>query len=148
MGSSRTDYRGAGFWTKDGVIQYWLFAVAREIPDDPSLPEWLRDVRTSWLRESTTPRVGCVDAEVDRLLRDDRQVQELIPYLRRALDRVARFGDHVPKEELNGNNIGGYPNDWVDGDMPVSSVLKAGEAFIDLLQGTLRTPPNGYLEVS
>src|SRR4051794_11742781 len=108
MGSSYTEYRGAGFWTKDDVIQYLLFAVSREVRDASSPPGWMDELCSSWQKEATRLAGGDVDAQLDAQIASETRVNELTPHIVRAVDRLKVLGEFIPSDELAANRISGY----------------------------------------
>jgi hypothetical protein len=143
MGSSYTEYRGAGFWSRDQVLQYWLSCVARQLNEFGSKDSFLAKIAEEFVRESQLGGSGCVSPSLDELLADPERIAQVAPFLDKALERLSLYGQFIPKEELNLNEISSLSDWWKDDSVHTESVRKVGRAFIDLLNGRLQPPDGG-----
>jgi hypothetical protein len=73
MGSSFTEFRGFGFWSRDGHLMLWLRALVREIDDHGEVPKWLKDAREHWKLHGSGMFNGCISPGLDDILRSDEQ---------------------------------------------------------------------------
>ncbi|WP_427886753.1 hypothetical protein ACQHIV_28440 [Kribbella sp. GL6] len=139
MGSSFTDFRGYGFWARDGLLEVWLEVLAEVVPADA--PRWLRDAERHWRLHARAGFQGCVDADLDsRLISDDR-VETLLALMDQAYEHVFRVAGetgHVPAAWLNDRGVGGEGVVWTC-DLELGSVRRIADAFVALLTGELET---------
>src|SRR5262249_52797557 len=100
MGTSFTDFRGKGFWTRDGQIRVWLYLLIEEIERLEAPPAWLLEVREDWLFQSTLGINGCIYAGLDKVVTSEERAQALIELsesaLRQLRDRGPRLTLEVP----------------------------------------------------
>jgi hypothetical protein len=139
MGSSYIEYEGAGFWTRDELIQYALAAIVREINGSSNVSPALQEAAEHWTIQSQLGGSGCVSPEFDRFVGTPGLMEQVLPLIRSAAQRVSTFGEHLPTTELEGADIGGLTDWWRDHPVPVKSVLNVLGAIEKLLQGQLAT---------
>ena len=138
MGSSFTEYRKKGFWTRDGQIQVWLYLLIEEIDRLVDPPEWLLELRQKLLLQSTLGVNGAVSARLDRrgdLARSD--VETLIKLSNEALTHLRERGPQLTLEVPFSFATDGPDTLCIDRDIRIFTCV--GEAFIELLQGRLNT---------
>src|SRR5687767_6487948 len=137
MGSSFTSYRGKGFWARDGQVQVWLYFLVEEIERLESPPAWLQQVKQDWLVQSTLGIGGCVCAGLDEVATSTERTQTLIELAQKALRHLHERGPRLTLEVPFSYATDGPDVLCIDRDIRIFSCV--GEAFIDLLQGRVRT---------
>ena len=144
MGSSFTEYRGKGFWTRDWGIEVWLFLLVREVDQLDSVPEWLAEAREHWWIHAPQGLMGCVHANLDEILTDEERVETVLLLARGALTWLEQHGAQIRFQELD-DLMGGWPESET---IETEKFLRIGRAFVALLRGELdddsRTSKNMY----
>jgi len=132
MGSSYTEYRGRGFWTRDGRLEIWLYQLVLTIDSRPDRPAWLRPARDHWELEATVGFVGCIDPDLDGILGTDAdRVAALADLCEQAL-RAVRDAGVIRRDAMASAGVGGPGTVWL-GDVAAGPILTVGRAFVDLL---------------
>jgi hypothetical protein len=143
MAAGYAECRGIGFFAKDDAIQFWLFTVASEV--DAAAPQWLKEVAREWHREATWEAGDLLQLKLDPLLSHPHAAEVLSQTFHRAMERLAAYGEAIPGELLSQYNISGCGPWWRDKEIRTEAVARIGRAFIDLIAGTLKVPPNEVL---
>ena len=93
MGSSFTEYRERGFWSRDASIELWLYLLAQEVRrlDDP--PAWLREAAEDWHLQATVGMGGCVSAGLDQYVPTPERAAVILGLAERALARLRERGE-------------------------------------------------------
>jgi hypothetical protein len=136
MGTSFTRFRGHGFWSSDASMELWLFLLAREAWTLSDPPDWLRAAADDWHIQATVGMVGCVSAGLDEYATDAERVGVLVGLAGRALAWLRGQGEVLPAALLNSFGLGG-PGATFTRDVPAEVFIRAGEAFLRLLQGEI-----------
>jgi hypothetical protein len=138
MGSSCTNFRGHGFWARDGLLEVWLEALAEVVPTHA--PAWLQDAQRHWRKQARIGFQGCVDADLDALLTSQDRVAvalRLVDQAHEHLIRLAGRNGRIPAAWLNERRVGGS-DPWV-ADLDLQPVRQIANAFAALIHGDLRT---------
>jgi hypothetical protein len=138
MGSSFTNFRGHGFWARDGLLEVWLEALAEVVPTHA--PAWLQDAQQHWREQARIGFQGCIDAHLDVLLTSQDRVAvalRLADQAREHLARLARGTGHIPAAWLNERRVGG--SDYWTADLDLQPLRQIANAFAALISGDLRT---------
>ncbi|MCB8977534.1 MAG: hypothetical protein H6657_08950 [Ardenticatenaceae bacterium] len=118
MGSSFTQFRDHGFWSRDHFLEGWLDVLAAEcMKHMPALP-WLEAACKHWELQATGIFNGCVHAKLDEFLTDEERVSFIISISERVKDR--------------------FPQDH-----PLN---QTGDLFVRLLKGELTTDASSPLD--
>ncbi len=144
MGSSFTEYRGHGFWTRDGKLEIWLHELVCAVDRLPAPPDWLRQAREAWHLQATVGFGGCIDAGLDQWLGD--QADRVVTLVGLAADALGHLREQqvLRCEALNSAGLGGQGATWTR-DLAVDVVVPVAQAFLDLLARRIEwdasTPP-------
>jgi hypothetical protein len=118
MGSSFTEFKDYGFWSRDHFLEGWLGELAAEcrkhIPSQP----WLAEACEHWELQATGIFNGWVHAKLDEFLTGEERVSLIISISERVKDRFP------PDHPLN----------------------QTGELFVRLLRGELTTDASSPLD--
>jgi len=136
MGSSFTEYRGNGFWTRDALLEIWLHRLVLAIDGRPVRLAWLQDARDHWQLHATVGYTGCVSASLDEWLGGDPDRVTTVADLSAEALRGLRDARSIRHEDLTAAGIGGQRTQWRK-DMPAHNILPVAEAFIDLIAGRI-----------
>ncbi|MBH3340979.1 hypothetical protein I5L51_17855 [Pseudomonas mendocina] len=101
MGHSFIDFRGKYIRSKDYKIETWLRLMAQEIDSLAASPVWLRDARDFWIDHARSYANGCMDPELDRLIKNNEQLNALLTLCKSVQSKLQSFGQAIPKEFLN-----------------------------------------------
>ena len=118
MGSSFTDFKGYGFWSRDQFIEGWLGQLAAECRKQTSLEPWLVTACEHWELQATGIFGGWVHAKLDEFLTDEERVSLII----------------LISERVKNN----FLTDQV--------LNKTGDLFIRLLKGEILTDASSPLD--
>ncbi|MCK6473068.1 MAG: hypothetical protein L6R28_15095 [Planctomycetes bacterium] len=77
MGSSFVDYRGHGFWSRDGFIEEFLERLAKELESLPAA-DWTRAAVDHWRLQASGIFSGWVHPKFDELLASDDRRDEIV----------------------------------------------------------------------
>lgn len=143
MGTSYVEFREQGFWTRDGLLEVWLHALAASVSDD-SAP-WLLEARMEWHTQAHVGFMGWVSAGLDEIVTSPERVGmvlELSQRARRYLTAVAGGAGLLPASWLDEQHIGGPGSGWKA--LKLEYVLQVADAVDQLLRGQWRgTPQSG-----
>jgi hypothetical protein len=134
VGSSFTEYRGAGFWSRGASIELWLHLLAQEVRRLDHPPAWLRAAAEDWHLQATVGVGGCVSAGLDEHAPAPERVALVLQLAERALAGPRERGDVLPSAWLNSLGLGG-PGATFTRDWPAEVFTRVGETFIRLLRG-------------
>jgi hypothetical protein len=101
MGSSFTEYRGTGFWSRDASIELWLHLLAQEVRQLDNPPEWLRAAGEEWHLQATVGLGGCVSAGLDKHAPTRERVALVLQLSERALAGLRERGSVLSSAWLN-----------------------------------------------
>jgi hypothetical protein len=136
VGSSFTDYRERGFWSRDASIELWLYLLAQEVWRLDAPPDWLRAAADDWQLQATGGFVGCVSAGLDEHAPTPERAAVILGLAEQALTGLRERGKVLSAAWLNSLGLGG-PGSSFTGDVPAEVFTRVGEAFIRLLRGEL-----------
>jgi hypothetical protein len=136
MGTSFTEFRGRGFWSRDTSIELWLVLLAREVRQLDGVPTWLVAAAENWHVQGTVGMGGCVSAALDECAATPEKVNIILELSELALSWLKRQGEVMPVSVLNSFGVGG-PGASFTKDLPTELFTRVGEAFIRLLRGEI-----------
>ena len=134
--TSFTHYQNAGFWAKDEVLQFWLWALAAEIPEHTGTPTWLIAAKQYWEHESQISGCGYVLPQLNYLVSTVAQARQLLPFVLQAQRRITALGRWVSRQHLMQNQIAGSGFRWPDGGLSTELVLAVARDFTALLESS------------
>ncbi len=135
MGSSFTEFRGKGFWSRDGLLEAWLRVLSLHMDDDVHKPGWQHDLRDKWLLVSAGFFSGCISPSLDDFLTDSDRVAATLRASERSIQSLRAFGSYVPATFLNGLGLKGS----FGADLPIEWFELISDRFTTLLRGELAT---------
>jgi hypothetical protein len=118
VGSSFTEFRNYGFWSRDPLIEEWLGELASECRKHLSSEPWLAELCAHWELQATGAFNGWVHANLDEFLTS----QERLSFIISVSERV--------KDTLSADQ----------------SLSRTGDLFIRLLKGELNTDASSPLD--
>ncbi len=130
------EYRGHGFWARDGVLELWLSLLATEALKVANASAWLRATAAEWSQQAAAGLIGCVEPNLDARLPTPERVDVIVDIAQRVLAGLRQRGPVLPKDWLNSLGLGG-PGARFTVDLPTDEVTSVAEAFIRLLHGEL-----------
>lgn len=139
MGSSFTEFRGVGFWSRDQLLETWLELLAEVVPADA--PGWLREAEQHWRMQARAGFQGCVNADLDARLTSDDRIETVLALTEQASAYAARLAAQtgkLPADWLNTRGVGGEGTVWPR-DLELESVRQVANALTALLRGNLQT---------
>ncbi len=83
-----TEYRGRGFWSRDGLLELWLALLVDEL-DRQQASGWKKRMRDDWLAQATIVFDGVMAAQLDDHIDDDAKRIEAIGLFKRLRDDLA-----------------------------------------------------------
>lgn len=134
MGSSFTQYRDRGFWSRDGTIELWLYLLAQEALQLDTRPDWLSKAAEDWEIQATAGFTGCVSAGLDEHASTPERAAAVLALAERALAGLRSRGEVLPMAWLNSLGLGGR-GAYFTQDVLAVIFIRVGEAFIRLLRG-------------
>src|SRR5437764_12773365 len=78
VGSSFTEFRGRGFWSRDASIELWRTLLAREARQVEHRPAWLSKAAEDWHIHATAGMGGCVSARLDEFITTPEQATVIL----------------------------------------------------------------------
>jgi hypothetical protein len=136
VGSSFTEFRERGFWSRNASIELWLVLLVREARQLEHPPSWLLEAAQDWYIQATVGMGGCVSARLDELAATPDQLGIILELSERALAWLKSQGDILSASFLNSFGVGG-PGALFTKDMPTEVFSRIGENFIRLLRGEI-----------
>jgi len=135
MGSSFTEFRGKGFWSRDGLLEAWLRVLSLHMDDDVHKPGWQHDLRDKWLLVSAGFFSGCISTSLDDFLTDSDRIAAILRASERSIQSLRGFGPYVPAAHLNTLGLAGP----FTADLPTEWFELISDRFATLLRGELTT---------
>jgi hypothetical protein len=136
MGSSLVKFRGKAFWVSDGLLEVWLYLLAREIDILPDKPARFSELKEKWHHEATKGGVGWVSPNLDEWLTNEQCIQDLLTLCEVGLRRLDQYEDVIPKIEADKM---GPEGSFFWNDPPTEPFKKLGLHFMKLLRGEVDT---------
>jgi hypothetical protein len=133
MGSSYTEFRGKGFWSRDHLLEAWLRTLTLQMGDDVYQPGWQHELRDYWWSISGGCFQGCIWASLDDFLADGDRVAFILRASERSIESLRAFGPYVPAAFLNAIGLSSG-TDW-----PIQWFERIADHFNALLRGELST---------
>ena|ERR1051325_340005 len=118
MGTSYTEFKEYGFWSRDYFLEQWLGQLAAECKTQIPLPSWLVATCEHWELRAKGIFGGWVHAGLDEFLTDEERVSLIISISEKVKNRFPR------EHHLN----------------------RTGNLFVRLLEGELRTDASSPLD--
>jgi hypothetical protein len=137
VSTSWTEYRGQGFWCRDGMVEVWLAMLVDELDDSEGQgsghPRWLLRLREQWIEQISVIYQGLVCSSLDHLVSDEKRRQQLVDLIRPLRERLA-MGKVAPAPGSVARAVGGavFERDRFD-----EQILRVADAFLWLLEGSL-----------
>jgi hypothetical protein len=86
-----TEFRGTGFWSRDGLVEIWLAALVDEIDRSGSTPsDWLVAMRNDWLSQASVTFDGLMESRLDDHIDGERKCHHAIALCRSVRDQLQR----------------------------------------------------------
>ncbi len=144
VSTSWTEYRGQGFWCRDGMVEVWLALLVDELDErggDASgeLPPWLLQLREQWIEQVSVIYRGLVSSSLDDWVSNDKRQQELVDLIRPLRARLAR-GAVRPVAGSMARRVGGAV---FERDRATDQLLRIADSFLWLLEGRLDPASDG-----
>jgi hypothetical protein len=133
MGSSFTQFREKGFWSRDGLLEAWLRVVSLHMDTEAHNPGWQHDLRDNWLLVSAGLFPGCISPSLDDFLTDTDRIAAILRASDRAIQSLRKFGPYVASAHLNALGLAGTK------DLPTEWFELIYDCFCALLRGELAT---------
>jgi hypothetical protein len=132
MSTSFIEFRGQGFWCRDGLLEVWLAMLVDEIDATAADAQGgdLRAARECLYEHATITFSGDKRAQLDTVLPSDTRCRHMVSLGRRLRDRVAA-GDAEPRQGSLARRIGGGL--WQQHEWP-RRVLRVADSFLWLLE--------------
>jgi hypothetical protein len=118
MGSSFTEFKGYGFWSRDHFLEEWLRELAAECRKQAPAQPWLVAACGHWELQATGIFNGWVHANLDEFLTDSERVYLITSMSERVRDR--------------------FP--------PDHPLYRTGDLFVRLLKGEVTTDASSPLD--
>jgi hypothetical protein len=132
MSTSFIEYRGQGFWCRDGLLEVWLAMLVDEIDHADAHPDLadLGAARECLYQHATIQFSGEKKAALDGVLQGELRCGHMVSLGRRLRDRVAAGSGEPPDGSL-ARRIGGAL--WQQREWP-TRVLRVADSFLWLLE--------------
>lgn len=121
-----TEFRGRGFWSRDGLLELWLALLVDEL-DRQEAAGWKKRMRDDWLTQATIVFDGVMSAQLDDHIDDDAKRLEAIGLCRRlrcALEAPLPPGQHA--ERVAGERL--------SREDTLAGLCRLADAFVWLLE--------------
>ena len=130
-----TEFRGRGFWSRDGLLEVWLAVLVDELDRRVDGAPWMKSMRDAWLASANVSFNGLVSTELDAHIDSEAKREVAIALcrdVRRRLDKegadpgsmAAAFGTHARR-------VGGTR--WQRRDT-AKGLLRVADSFLWLLE--------------
>jgi hypothetical protein len=130
MSMSPIEFRGNERWYGDGAIEWWLYALVREIDKRGEIPKALAVARRIWRNEYSIGWGNCPGAHLDEICTSHKSINFVLELTARVLETLAEE-KVFRKDELLAAKVGGDVL-WT-GDIPVDEAMEVGRGFVELL---------------
>ncbi|MBW2453844.1 MAG: hypothetical protein JRI68_05015 [Deltaproteobacteria bacterium] len=144
MSTSWTEYRGQGFWCRDGMVEVWLALLVDELDErggeaGGELPRWLLRLREQWIEQVSVIYRGLVSSSLDDWVSNEGRRQELVGLIRPLRERLAS-GAVTPAPGSVARAVGGAV---FERDRATEQILRVADSFLWLLDGSLGDTRDG-----
>jgi hypothetical protein len=95
VGSSYTDFKGNGFWARDGQVEVWLYLLVEEINLIKDAPSWLKKLQEEWHIQATVGFNGCVTAGLDESIDTEEKRKYILVLSESALEKLRSQGPEL-----------------------------------------------------
>jgi len=129
-GTRWTEFRGQGFWSRDGLLQLWLALLVDEI-DRRGTTGWLRAMRDDWLSQARISFEGLMSSQLDEHIDSEPRRQEAVALCRDVQQRLSR-SELDATIGLHARQIGGQR--WQH-EGTVAGLGRVAGSFVWLLDG-------------
>lgn len=148
MGGIRfTEYRGRGFFCRDGLLEVWLAIVVDELDGEAGLaPDWLARLRDDFRAQATVVFDGLMETRLDPHLTSEARRQRMVSLCHRVAQRLHQrhapgrhpgLGRENPMAESLAARVGGRR--WSRGDT-IAGLSRINDSFIWLLEAASAMP--------
>jgi hypothetical protein len=145
LGTSWTEYRGRGFWCRDGLLEVWLATLVDALDARASWGgaqgsnRWLKLLRDHWYDHATIG-AGCdTSARLDDHLADEPRRHTLLALCHAARERIA-FDDRPLRSSLTWR-VGERVELW-QREGSTRRMLRVADSFIWLLDDAVGDGPS------
>jgi hypothetical protein len=139
LGTSFVSISGHGFWIQDSLLELWLRLLALHIEDPVESGSWATTIRDQWLLASRGYFNGCVPDGLEEAV----STGEGAAVVRAAVDSLSKAladaPSHLGKDVFN---LMGFSGGTLTGDIETRRLIGVGRAFLDLLDGKVRSGPS------
>jgi hypothetical protein len=134
VGSSFTEYRGTGPWSRGATIELWLYLLAQGVRQLDSPPARPRAAAEDWRLQAAVGMGGCASAALDKHASNPERVAVILQLAERAPAGLRGRGDVLPSAWPNSLGLGG-PGATLVRDCPAEVFTRVGETLIRWLHG-------------
>jgi hypothetical protein len=145
LGTSWTEYRGTGFWCRDGLLEVWLATLVDTLDTRANWGgadgnnRWLKQLRDQWYDQATI--TGCdTSARLDDHVADEPRRRTLLALCHGARERIAF--DVRPLKGSLAWRVGARVALW-QREGSARRLLRMADSFIWLLDDALHDAPTG-----
>ncbi len=143
VSTSWTEYRGQGFWCRDGMAEVWLALMVDELDerarqDTTWEDRWARQLRHQWYEQVTVIYRGLVASSLDDHLTIEPRRRAIVSLMRELRDRIAS-GDGLPSPRSVARMVGGAV---FERDRGTEQILRVADSFLWLLDGSPMARPD------
>jgi hypothetical protein len=116
----------------------WLYLLAREagtVTTDQS--DWLRSAREDWYLKATVGFTGWISANLDEHITSTDRIELIVRLSNQVLAWLHQQGPVISASVLN--SFTGGAGSYFTRDVEPDEFIRVGEAFVQLLEGKLKT---------
>ena len=95
VGSSYTDFKGKGFWARDGQVEVWLYLLVEEINCIKAPSAWLKKLQEECHIQATVGFNGCITAGLDEAIDTEEKRNYILELCQSALDKLRNQGPNL-----------------------------------------------------
>lgn len=137
MGSSYTEFKGNGFWARDGQVEVWLYLLVEQIDLIENAPEWLKALQEEWHIQATVGFNGCVTAGLDQALNTEEKRELILRLSQTVLEKLRSQGPELTVKADYSYGADGPETICDAADSRIHE--RFGIEFIKLLEGKVTT---------
>jgi hypothetical protein len=138
VSTSWTEYRGQGFWCRDGMAEVWLALMVDDLDlrarrDGPWQERWARRLRDQWYEQVTVIYRGLVASSLDDHLDSEGRREAIVGAMQERRERTAA-GQDRPSPRSVARMVGGAV---FERERATEQILRVADSFLWLLDGSL-----------